>query len=107
LSAQPQFVFPCFSHLLKDFIVAEYVSPMYLAFLTRHIGRAALILLCLVTELQMYLRFEGADIDSRIVGIWDKLMGLFEAKELYDERYATLMKRQGDRAVYHIPAART
>jgi hypothetical protein len=71
------------------------IEEMYLTFLTRHIGRAALILLCLVTELQMYFRFEGADINNRIVGIWDTLMGLFEAKELYDERYATLMKEKG------------
>jgi hypothetical protein len=71
------------------------IREMYLAVLTRHIGRAAVILLCLVTELQMYFHFEGADINNRIVGIWDKLMGLFEAKQLYDERYATLMREKG------------
>jgi len=71
------------------------IEQMYLAFLTRHIGRAALILLCLVTELQIYFRFDGADIDGRVVGLWDTLTGLFEAKELYDERYAPLMIEKG------------
>jgi hypothetical protein len=71
------------------------IEHMYLGFLTRHIGRAALILLCLVTEIQMYFHFEGADINNRIMEMWNALMGLFEAKELYDERYAMLMKEKG------------
>jgi len=75
--------------------IGPRVEQMYLAFLTRHIGRAALILLCLVTELQMYFRFEGADIDNRIIAMWNALVGFFEAKELYDERYAILVKEKG------------
>jgi hypothetical protein len=37
----------------------------------------------------------GADINNRIVAMWDVLTGLFEAKELYDERYASLIKQKG------------
>jgi hypothetical protein len=33
-----------------------------------------------------------ADINNRIVKMWNALMGLFEAKELYDERYEQLMR---------------
>jgi hypothetical protein len=90
LPAAAYFILDSFPHEMRPGI-----ERMYLAFLTRHIGRAALILLCLVTELQMYFRFDGADINSRIMGVWDALTGLFEAKELYDERYATLMKEKG------------
>jgi hypothetical protein len=45
----------------------------------------------MITELQLYFRFEGAYINSRIHRMWEALMGLFEAKELYDERYRELM----------------
>jgi hypothetical protein len=71
------------------------VEQMYLAFLTRHLCRAALILLCLVTEIQVYCRFDGADINKRIMRMWGALMGLFEAKELYDERYQKLLTEKG------------
>jgi hypothetical protein len=70
-------------------------ETMYLAFLTKHIGRAAMILLCLITEVQVYFRFKGAEIDKRITEMWTALMGFFEAKELYEERYAALMKERG------------
>jgi hypothetical protein len=71
------------------------IETMYLAFLTKHIGRAAMILLCLITEVQAYFRFEGAEINQRITDMWASLMGFFEAKELYEERYAALMKDKG------------
>jgi hypothetical protein len=71
------------------------IEEMYLVFRTRHLGRAALILLCLITEIQIFFGFDGADIDNRIMSMWDALMGLFEAKELYDERYCQLMIDKG------------
>jgi hypothetical protein len=89
---------PAGSYFIIDWLPQEMrpqVEKMYLAFLTRHIGRAALILLCLITELQIHFHFEGADINNRIVAMWDVLTGLFEAKELYDERYASLIKQKG------------
>jgi hypothetical protein len=62
-----------------------------------HIARAAIVLLCIVTELQAYFRFDddGARINQRIHEVWNALMPAFEAKELYDERYAKLMAEQG------------
>jgi hypothetical protein len=67
----------------------------YPAIISKHLGRAALLLLAIITELQAYLRFEGADINARIQNMWAALMDLFEAKELYDERYCQLMKDRG------------
>jgi hypothetical protein len=71
------------------------IAKSYTMFLTRHIGRAALILLSLVTEIQLHFRFEGANIDTRIMETWNALMPLFEAKELYDEHYGRLLKAKG------------
>jgi len=61
--------------------------------LALHIGRAAGVLLCIVTELQAHFRFDdsGARINERIHEIWNALMPVFEIRELYDERYAQLM----------------
>jgi hypothetical protein len=70
-------------------------EEMYKAFVTKHIGRAAMILLSLVTELQLYFRFDGANINDRIQKMWAALSGFFEADELYRERYCGLMKERG------------
>ena len=86
------------AHTVLDFLPHEHrpkIEAMYDAFLTRHIGRAATILLCLVTEVQARFRFDGADLNNRIQSMWAALMGLFEAKELYDEHYSELMKERG------------
>ena len=89
---------PAGAYLILDTLSHEQrpvVEEMYKAFLTRHIGRAAMILLCLVTELQLYFRFEGANINARIEQMWGALMGVFEVKEIFDERYRDLMLENG------------
>lgn len=62
-----------------------------------HLSRAAAILLCIVTELQAYFRFEddGARIDERICEMWRVLMPAFDVGELYHERYQKLMADTG------------
>jgi alanine dehydrogenase len=62
-----------------------------------HIGRAAGILLCIVTELQAYFHFDdnGARVNERIHEMWNALMPVFEVKELYDEHYQQLMASRG------------
>lgn len=57
-----------------------------------HVGRVAGILLCILTELQAYFRFDGANINRRLHEVWNALLPVFEIRELYDERYAKLMK---------------
>lgn len=60
-----------------------------------HISRVAAILLCMLTELQSYCRFDGARINQRLHEVWNALLLVPEIKELYDERYAELMKEKG------------
>ena len=67
----------------------------YEDFLTRHLGRAATVLLCIATEIQAHFLFQGANIDVRICKMWEALIPVFEAGELYDEHYRELMKETG------------
>ena len=61
---------------------------------TMHIGRAAAVLLCLLTEIQHFYKFEGsARIDERLGEIWAAMLPLYEANELYRSRYHSLLKK--------------
>jgi hypothetical protein len=85
---------PLGAYYLTDMLPHEdrpKIADSYDMFLSAHIGRAALALLCIVTEIQAHARFDGHRIDERIVSVWDALIPLFDAKELYDGRYAKLM----------------
>jgi hypothetical protein len=73
----------------------DQVDALHPKILSMHIARAAAILLCIVTELQAYFHFDGANINERIHKIWNALVPVFEVKELYDERYAQLMRDKG------------
>lgn len=82
---------------IKDSMPHEYrprMEEFHGQVLFMHIGRAAGVLLCIVTELQAYFRFDddGARINQRIHAMWNALMPAFEIRELYDKRYAQLMK---------------
>jgi len=70
------------------------VEEAHLKVFSAHIARAALMLLCIITELQAYFHFDddGARINERIHKIWNAVMPVFEVKELYNERYEQLMK---------------
>lgn len=57
-----------------------------------HFGRAAGILLCLLTELQYHFQFDGASIDERLHKIWAAIVLIPEVQELYDFRYRALLK---------------
>lgn len=89
---------PAGAYFMEDRMPHEQraeLDKMYMAFLTRHIGRAAMILLCTVTELQLYIRIREHRINERIVEMWNALLGVFEVKEIYDERYCGLMREKG------------
>jgi hypothetical protein len=89
---------PVGAYYVRDFMphdVRPKVDESYDLLLSAHIGRAATVLLCLITELQAYCRFDGAHINERICKIWEALLPLFEAKELYDGRYSKLMADKG------------
>jgi len=70
----------------------EEAHPKYVS---THLGRAAIVLLCIATELQAKFRFDGANINERIRTMWDILLPTFDARELYAERYEQLMKDRG------------
>jgi len=63
--------------------------------IANHISRVAAILLCTLTELQAYFKFDGARINERLHQVWNALVPVPEIKELYDERYAQLMREKG------------
>ena len=75
------------------------VDALHPRILTMHISRAALLLLCIITELQAYFRFDGANINTRIHEMWNALIPpgvpVVEARELYEKRYAELMDDKG------------
>jgi hypothetical protein len=89
---------PIGAYYVSDFLPHENrlkVDESYDLFRSTHIGRAATVLLCLLTEIQAYCRFDGANINDRVAKIWEVLILRPEVKELYDGRYATLMIERG------------
>jgi hypothetical protein len=58
-------------------------------------ARASAILLCILTELQAYFRFDGARINERVHDVWNALVIAPEVKDLFDSRYAQLMQDKG------------
>jgi hypothetical protein len=59
-----------------------------------HVVRAAGVLLCMLTEVQAHFRFDGARINVRLHEVWDALLTVPEIKELYDGRYAEVMREK-------------
>ena len=60
-----------------------------------HMARACAILLCILTELQAFFRFDGARINARLHEVWNALLPAPEVKDLYDSRYSQLMNDKG------------
>jgi hypothetical protein len=60
-----------------------------------HMMRASVVLLSTITELQVFFHFRDANIDSRLHKVWNPVLVHMEARELYDGRYAQLMKDKG------------
>jgi hypothetical protein len=91
---------PLGAYFMTDFLPHELrakVEERYELHVSSHLGRAALLLLCIVTELQAYCKFDGAEINARICRVWDALLPLYDTKELYDGRYSQLMADKGIR----------
>jgi hypothetical protein len=89
---------PIGAYYVNDFLPwdrRDQVDESFFLFMSTHLGRAATVLLCLVTELQLHCRFDGANINERICGIWDALVPFPATKELYDKRHVKLMQEKG------------
>jgi hypothetical protein len=70
----------------------EQVKIAGLRRITMHIGRAAGLLLCLLTELQHFFRFDDFDIDKRLKAVWEAMVPLYEVRELYEFRYKSILR---------------
>jgi hypothetical protein len=75
----------------------EKIADAHDMVFSSHVGRAALVLLCTITELQASFRFDddGARINERIHQMWTALMVVPEVKEVYDGRYEKVMRDRG------------
>jgi hypothetical protein len=84
-------------YLERDLPIEERpkLEELSLLLIFGHIGRAAAILLCILTELQAYFRFDGARINERLHEVWNVLTPAPEIRDLFDSRYAQLMKDKG------------
>lgn len=71
------------------------IDEISLGLVFGHMTRACAILLCMLTELQAFFLFDGARINARLHEIWNALLPAPEVKDLYDSRYAELMKSKG------------
>ena len=83
---------------MRDAVKEDFKNSMdeaFPLFMSQHMFRAALILLCIITEVQGYFLFKDANINTRIHKIWNALMQVFEVKELYNEHYGKLMLDRG------------
>ncbi len=61
-------------------------------YIAMHIGRASGLLLALLTEIQHFYKFDGAEIDERLGKIWAAVMPILEVRELYHYRYKGLLR---------------
>ena len=84
-------------YLERDLPIEERpkLEEMSLLLIFDHMTRAAAILLCILTELQAYFKFDGARINERLLEVWNVLMTAPEVKDLFDSRYAHLMQDRG------------
>jgi hypothetical protein len=85
---------PVGAYYMNDFLPHEIrrdIADSYHMLLSTHLGRSATVLLCMVTEIQAYCRFEGANINHRVCEVWSALLPSPSARELFDARYSKLM----------------
>ena len=57
-----------------------------------HLGRAAGVLLCLLTEIQWYCKFDGSRIDERLYEMWAAMHPVVEVRELFEYRYNRMLR---------------
>jgi hypothetical protein len=85
-----------FPFIARDRIPHEMRTPEFDNYRHRHFfmhfARAAVLLLCLLTEIQHYFKFDGANIDDRLREIWAAMLSSFEARELYNYRYGAILR---------------
>jgi hypothetical protein len=89
---------PVGAYYMNDFLPhdsRDQLEVTYDLLVSTHIGRSSTLLLCMITELQAYCGFEGANINHRTCEVWSVLLGFPPTRELFDGRYAALMRDRG------------
>jgi hypothetical protein len=84
-----------FPFIATDLVPHEHrdkVQTNALRLITMHIGRAGGLLLCLLTELQHFFKFNDFEIDRRLRQVWTAMVPLYEVRELYDFRYNSILR---------------
>jgi hypothetical protein len=85
-----------FPFIARDRLPHEMRTPELddyrLRHFSMHFARAAVLLLCLTTEIQHYFKFEGANIDRRLREIWTAMLSIYEVRELFDFRYGAILR---------------
>jgi hypothetical protein len=71
------------------------VDEIFQVALSIHLPRVSAILLIILTEVQTHFKFDGARINQRLHEVWVALSVAPEIKDLFDQRYADLMKEKG------------
>ncbi len=88
---------PNMAHFIADALPHESRPKLrvhFLPYITMHLCRAASILLCILTEVQVRFRYDQektARIDERLREVWTALIVAMEPREFYDKRYRALM----------------
>jgi hypothetical protein len=73
------------------------VDELFPRIMSMHLARSAALLLCIVTELQVYFNFDdnGARINHRIHEMWNVLKVLPEIGGLFIDHYEPIMRAKG------------
>ena len=89
------------AYLARDIMPQEHrykITENFPQFITMHICRAAGVLLCTLTEVQVRCKFDqdkSSRINCRLNEIWDALSLSYEVKEFLDSRCRALMLGAG------------
>jgi hypothetical protein len=60
--------------------------------LTQHLGRAAAVLLAVVSEIQVVYRFDGHNMNKRLHAMWRAMVNFPDGAEMYSLHYKALME---------------
>jgi len=61
--------------------------------MSMHVARAAMLMLCIITEVQAKFSFDGAGINKRIEDAWKALLPMYEVEEFYSARYRSIIEK--------------
>ena len=60
--------------------------------ITQHLGRAAAVLLAVVTEIQVVYGFAGHNVNARLHAMWRSMVSFPDGEDIYNFHYKALME---------------